>query len=92
MNRLIRMLRQMQDMSCDLQQYQVILVICYLNDMHYKRVRMERFFFSVLLNIRYLAGQALPLRRDWNTETMSEENSNLQQLLSLRAQEDPEII
>ena len=42
--------------------------------------------------IRYLARQALPLRRDWNTETMSEENSSFHQLLKLRGQENPEII
>ena len=47
---------------------------------------------SILSNIRYLARQALPLRGgDWNTETMSEENSNFHQLLKLRAQENPEI-
>ena len=43
--------------------------------------------------LRYLARQALPLLRgDWNTETMSEENSNFHQLQKLRAQENPEII
>ena len=46
---------------------------------------------SILSNIRYLARQALPLRGDWNTETVSEENSNFHQLLKLRAQENPEI-
>ena len=46
----------------------------------------------ILSNIRYLARQALPLRGDWNTETMLEENSNFHQLLKLRAQENPEII
>ncbi|XP_068735601.1 zinc finger MYM-type protein 1-like [Montipora capricornis] len=39
-----------------------------------------------------LARQALPLRGDWNTETMCEENSNFHQLLKLRSQENPEII
>ena len=47
---------------------------------------------TILSNIQYLARQALPLRGDWNTETMSEENSNLHQLLKLHAQENPEII
>ena len=34
----------------------------------------------------------MPLRGDWNTETISEEKSNFHQLLKLRAQENPEII
>ena len=47
---------------------------------------------TILSNIRYLARQALPLRGDWNTETVSEENSNFHQFLKLRAQENPEFI
>ena len=52
----------------------------------------RKILLTILSNIRYLARQALPLRGDWNTETMSEENSNFHQLLKLRAQENPEII
>ena len=32
-------------------------------------------------NIWYLVRQALPLRGDWNIETMSKENSNFHQLM-----------
>ena len=52
----------------------------------------RKILLSILSNIRYLARQALPLRGDRNTETMSEGNSNFHQLLNLRAQENPEII
>ena len=52
----------------------------------------RKILLSILSNIRYLARQAFPLRGDWNTETMSEENSNFHQLLNLRAQENPGII
>ena len=57
-----------------------------------EKSKNRKILLSILSNIRYLARQALPLRGDWNTETMSEENSNFHQLLKLRAQENPEII
>ena len=58
-----------------------------------EKSKNRKILLSILSNIRYLARQALPLRgRDWNTETMSEENSNFYQLLKPRAQENPEII
>ena len=50
------------------------------------------FFSQSCPTIRYLARQALPLRGDWNTETMSEKNSKFHQLLKLRGQENPESI
>ena len=66
---------------------------CNLNDMHYNRARIERFCSQCCPDtIRYLARQALSLRGDWNTKTMSEENSNFHYLLNVRAQENPEII
>ena len=49
-------------------------------------------WLSILSNIRNLARQASPLKGDWKTEKMSEENSNFRQPLKLRAQENPEII
>ena len=57
-----------------------------------EKSKNRKILLSFLFNIRYLARQALPLRGDRNTETMSEENSNFHQLLNLRAQENPEII
>ena len=53
----------------------------------------RKMLLSILCSIRYLALQALPLRRgDCNTETKSEENSNFHQLLKLWAQENPKLI
>ena len=64
-----------------------------LSERHALEKSMNRkSLLSILSNIRYLARQALPLRGDWNTETKSEENSNFNQLLNLRAQENPESI
>ena len=57
-----------------------------------EKSKNRKILLTILSNIRYLARQALPLRGDWNTETMCEENSNFHQLLKLRAQENPEII
>lgn len=57
-----------------------------------EKSKNRKIFLTILSNIRFLARQALPLRGDWNTETMCEENSNFHQLLKLRAQENPEII
>ena len=55
--------------------------------------KKRKVLHSILCSIRYLALQALPLRRgDWNTETKSEENSNFHQLLKLWAQENPKLI
>ena len=73
------------------------IVLGDIGDLLYERHASEKnknrkILLSILSNIRYLARQALPLRGDWNTETMSEENSNFHQLLKLRAQENPEII
>ena len=42
-----------------------------------QKSKNRKILLSILSNIRYLARQALTLRVDWNTETMSEENSNL---------------
>ena len=72
-------------------------VIGDIGDLLYERHALEKsknrkILLPILSNIRYLARQALPLRGDWNTETMSEENSNFHQLLKLRGQENPEII
>ena len=52
----------------------------------------KKILLTILSNIRYLARQALPLRRDWVSETASEENSNFHQLLKQRSQENPEIL
>ena len=57
-----------------------------------EKSKNRKILLSILSKIRYLARQALPLRGDLNTETMSEEKSNFHQLLKLRAQENPEII
>ena len=57
-----------------------------------EKSKNRKILLTILSNIQYLAGHALPLRGDWNTETMSEANSNFHQLLKLRAQENPEII
>ena len=35
-----------------------------------ERSKNRKILLSVLSNIRYLVQQALPLRGDWNTETM----------------------
>ena len=42
-----------------------------------EKSKNRKILLSILSNIRHLARQALTLRVDWNTETMSEENSNL---------------
>ncbi|XP_068704855.1 zinc finger MYM-type protein 1-like [Montipora foliosa] len=57
-----------------------------------EKSKNRKILLTILSNIRYLARQALPLRGDWNTETMCEVNSNFHQLLKLRSQENPEII
>ena len=38
-----------------------------------EKSKNRRNFLSIMSNIRYLARQALPLRGDWNTKTISEE-------------------
>ena len=55
-----------------------------------EKSKNRKMLLSILSNIRYSARQALPLRGDWDTETMSEENSSFHQLLNLRAQENPD--
>ena len=49
-----------------------------------EKSKNRKILLSNLSNIRYSALQALPLKGDWNTATMSKENSNFQ-LLNLRA-------
>ena len=66
--RLIRIWRQLQDMS--------------RHERHaLAKSKNRQILLAVLPNMRYLARQTLPLRGDWNTGTMSEENSNFHQLL-----------
>ena len=88
-NRLIRKWRQLEDVTAP------ATVIGDIGDLLSERHALEKsknrnILLSILCNIRYLARQALPLRGDWNTDTMSEENSHFHQLLKLRAQKDPE--
>ena len=68
-------------------------VVGYIGDWLSERHALEKSKNRKILlsNIRYSVRQALPLKGDWNTATMSEEDSNFQ-LLNLRAQENPEII
>ena len=55
-----------------------------------EKMKSLKVLLAVLGNIRYFARQALPLRGNWNLETGSEENSNVYQLLKLRAEENSE--
>ena len=64
-----------------------------LSDKHaLEKCRNKKILPIIVSIIRYLARQALPLRGNWNAETMTEENSNLHQLLKLRCEENPEIL
>ena len=69
-------------------------IIVLLSERHaLGKSKNRKILLSILCNIRYLALQALPLRRgDWNTERKSEENSNFHQQLKLWAQENPKLI
>ena len=61
-------------------------VVGYIGDwLSIEKSKNRKILLSNLSNTRYSARQALPLKGDWNTAIMSEENSNFQ-LLNLRAQ------
>ena len=51
-----------------------------------------KMLLKILSNVRYLARQSLVFRGDWNKETGNEENSNFNQLLMQRAEEDMSLI
>ena len=53
-----------------------------------QRRENRKMLLKILSNVRYLARQSLAFRGDWNKETGNEENSNFNQLLMLRAEED----
>ena len=64
-----------------------------LSDKHaQEKAKSRRILLTILSNIRYLARQAQPLRGTWNTDSVSEDNSNFYQLLRLRAEENPAIM
>ena len=47
---------------------------------------------KILSDIRFLARQVSAFRGDWCTDTGSEKNSNFQQLLFLRSEDDKTLI
>ena len=52
----------------------------------------RRMLLKILGNICFLARQGLPFRGNWDNEKGVETNSNFQQLLLLRAQDDPKLL
>ena len=52
----------------------------------------RKMLIKILSNIRYLARQSLAYRGSWDEEDGAEVNSNLYQLLMLRAEEDPNVL
>ena len=56
-----------------------------------ERQHNRKMLLNVLRNIRYLVRQSLPLRGTWDEETGCELNSNFQQLMLLRSEEDSKI-
>ena len=65
----------------------------FISEQHYlDKFKNRKVLLMRLSNVRYLARQSLPLRGNWDESSKAEENSNFQQLIKLRSQQDPEIL
>ena len=58
---------------------------------HLEKFKNRKVLLMLLLNVRHLARQSLPLRGNWDESSKAEENSNFHQLIKLRSQQEPEI-
>jgi hypothetical protein len=64
-----------------------------LSDKHaQEKAKNRSILLTIMSNVRYLARQAQPLRGNWDTDSVSEENSNFYQLLKLRSEDNPAIM
>ena len=64
-----------------------------ISEQHYmEKFKNRKVLLMLLSNVRYLAGQSLPLRGNWDESNKAEKNSNFHQLIKLQSQQDPEIL